>query len=57
MLKANTAPNSSIENEIDGEAFLLLTDEQLQLSQMKLIKRRDKLNRFTPSSSSLTVSF
>ncbi len=64
MLKANTAPNSSIENEVDGEAFLLLTDEQLQLlvkaigAQMKLIKRRDKLNGFTPSfSSSLTVSF
>ncbi len=45
----------SIENEVDGEAFLLLTEEQLKFlvkaigPQMKLINRREKLNGFTPS--------
>lgn len=38
-----------VENEVDGEAFLLLTDDQVKTlvkaigAQMKLIKKRDDL--------------
>ncbi len=41
---------SLLENEVDGEAFLLLTDEQIKTlvkaigAQMKLIKKRNNLN-------------
>lgn len=51
-----------LENEVDGEAFLLLTDEQIKGmvkaigSQMKLIKKRNCIMQFSLISPAENIS-